>query len=98
MSVGERGQTRLRVVIIDDSADLRELLRMTLERAGTFTVVGEARNGGEGVDAVAAQQPDVALLDILMPDMDGREALPLIRARCPQTVIVMLSSLGSSEM
>src|SRR4051812_34981069 len=70
---------------------------MTLERAGTFTVVGEAGSGREGIDVVAAQRPDVALLDILMPEMDGLEALPLIRARCPETVVVMLSSVGSSE-
>ncbi|WP_027861690.1 response regulator [Marmoricola sp. URHB0036] len=98
MSLTERLQTTLRVVIIDDSADLREVLRMTLERAGTFAVVGEAGNGREGADLVAAQRPDVALLDIMMPDMDGLEALSQIRSRCPETVIVMLSSLGSAQM
>ena len=71
---------------------------MTLERSGTFTVVGEAGTGRGGLDVVVAERPDVVLLDVRMPDMDGLEALPLIRAQAPQTVVVMLSSLGSTAL
>jgi len=95
---GASNHPGLRVVIVDDSPDLRDLLRMTLERSGTFRVVGEAGTGRKGVDVVVAQRPDVVLLDVRMPDMDGLEALPLIRAQAPQTVVVMLSSLGSSTL
>jgi signal transduction histidine kinase len=88
----------LRVVVVDDTPDLRDLMRMALERSGDFVVVGEADNGRAGVEATAEHQPDVVFLDIAMPVMDGLEALPLARAACPGATIVMLSGFGASEM
>ncbi|MET0998691.1 MAG: response regulator [Marmoricola sp.] len=88
----------LRVVVVDDTPDLRDLMRMALERSGDFAVVGEAGNGAEGVEVADLQQPDVVFLDIAMPVMDGLEALPRIRAACPGATIVMLSGFGASEM
>jgi DNA-binding NarL/FixJ family response regulator len=87
----------LSVVVIDDSEDLRDLLRISLERAAVFAVVAEAADGEQGVAAVRASQPDVVLLDIAMPVMDGLQALPLIREACPTTVVVMLSAFGDSS-
>ena len=71
-------------VIIDDAPDLRDLLRITLESGG-FDVVAEAGDGRTGIEAASAQPPDVILLDLTMPVMDGLEALPALRAGLPAT-------------
>ena len=85
------------VVAIDDSEDLLFLVRGALERSGQFQVVAEAADGEQGVAAVRAHQPDLVLLDILMPVMDGIQALPLIRHECPDAIVVMLSALGDAS-
>lgn len=91
-------QTRaLRVVIIDDTSDLRELLRIALQRGG-FEVVGEAGDGSRGIDIVRLHRPDVVLLDLAMPVMDGIEALPSIRRLVPAGKIVVLSGFGAQQM
>ena len=82
------------LVLVDDSEDLRLLLRMALQRDDEFRVVGEAANGEAGLAAALQCHPDVVLLDIAMPVMDGLQALPLIREACPDTVVVMLSAFG----
>src|SRR3954447_2702578 len=64
----------VRAVVVDDVDDMRQLLRLLLEREGDFTVVGEADNGQSGVAAVLAHRPDLVLLDITMPVMDGVQA------------------------
>lgn len=87
----------LRTVIIDDTADLRDLLRLALDRGG-FDVVGEAGDGRAGIDLVRAERPDVVLLDLSMPVMDGLEALPTIRRSCPTAKIVVLSGFGATQM
>jgi DNA-binding NarL/FixJ family response regulator len=89
--------TNVRVLIVDDSEDLRFLMRMTLDRQAGFTVVAEAADGAQGVAAAAAHQPDVVLLDISMPVMDGLQALPLIRAECPAAKVVMLSAFEATS-
>ncbi len=88
----------LGVLVVDDTPDLRDLLRMALERRGEFHVVAEASNGREGIELARAHQPDLVLLDISMPVMDGLEALPQIRAACPRAAVVMLSGFGATEM
>ena len=85
------------VVLVDDSEDLRFLLRVELERNGDFRVLAEAADGEEGVAAVRESKPDVVLLDILMPVMDGMQALELIRKEFPDTIVVMLSALGDAS-
>lgn len=87
-----------RVVIIDDTADLRLLLTMTLAIDGRFEVVGEADNGAEGVELCRETRPDAVLLDAMMPVMDGLAALPLIRAACPDARIVMLSANSAPDV
>jgi signal transduction histidine kinase len=88
----------LRVLVVDDTPDLRDLLTMALERTGEFEVVAQAENGRQAVDVVSSVDPDVVLLDIAMPVMDGLEALPLVRRSCPEAIVVMLSGFGASEM
>jgi YesN/AraC family two-component response regulator len=82
----------LNVLVVDDSADLRELISMVIERdpAG-WQVVGTAGEGEAAVVEARHTQPDLVLLDIAMPVMDGMQALPLIREACPNAVVVMLS-------
>ena len=86
------------VLLVDDTADLRALVRMALERRGDFRVVAEAGDGREGVDTAKTHQPDVVLLDIAMPVMSGLEALPLIREVCPTATVIMLSGFGADKM
>jgi signal transduction histidine kinase len=86
------------VLVVDDTPDLRDLLTMALERTGEFEVVAHAENGREAVDSAASYDPDLVLLDIAMPVMDGLEALPLVRKACPDAMVVMLSGFGASEM
>ena len=87
----------LRVVIIDDTADLRGLLRIALDRGG-MRVVGEAGDGQAGIEAVRISNPDVVLLDLSMPVMDGLEALPHIRKLAPEAQVIVLSGFGASEL
>ena len=82
----------LSVLVVDDSEDLRELISMVLERHPQgWRVVATAAEGQSAVDQARTSQPDLVLLDIAMPVMDGMEALPLIREAAPAATVVMLS-------
>jgi CheY-like chemotaxis protein len=82
----------LNVLVVDDSPDLRELISMVIERhPDGWQVVATAAEGQQAVDQAKDTQPDLVLLDIAMPVMDGMQALPLIRQACPEAVVVMLS-------
>lgn len=78
--------------------ELRQLIKLTLERSGRFDVVGQAGNGREGIDVVAATEPDLVLLDISMPVMDGLEALPEICRAVPAARVVMLSGFSEARL
>lgn len=80
-----------RVVIADDSDDVRLLLRAQLEMDGRFAVVGEANDGSVAVEVARQQQPDLIVLDLAMPRVDGLAALPLLREAAPGARIVVLS-------
>jgi len=81
-------------VIIDDSGSIRLLLKGILEEIG-IKVVGFATNGKEGIDVVEKTRPALVCLDVDMPIMTGLEALPQIRAACPQTKVVMITGNAS---
>lgn len=87
-----------RVLIVDDSDELRLLLRIRMERTDNLEVVGEAGDGLEGVEQARALQPDVVVLDVAMPRMDGLEALPLIREAAPGVRVIVLSGFNESTM
>lgn len=91
------GTTRRRVVLADDAPDVRLLLSVQLDIMG-LEVVGEATTGREAVDLVAEHVPDIVLLDLSMPEMDGLEAATRIRADHPGAVIVILSGYAASTM
>jgi len=83
--------SRIKVVLVDDVPELRLLVRLTLEEDPEIEVVGEASNGRDGVAVVEASDPDLVLLDLSMPDMDGLEAIPLMRRHAPRARVVVLS-------
>jgi CheY-like chemotaxis protein len=85
----------LRVLIVDDNADIRRLVRLRLEMEGGFEVVPDAADGRAAIEAVGLHLPDVVLLDLSMPVMDGLEALPLLRQALPYGRIIMLSGFDS---
>jgi len=87
-----------RVLIADDVQDLRSMLRLALELSGRFTVVAEAMNGAHAVDLAAMYTPDLALLDLSMPTLDGLEALPRILEVSPDTKVVVLSGFEEARM
>lgn len=86
------------VLLVDDVADLRFLLRVVLENDGAFQVVGEAGDGLAAVDLASRLAPDVILLDLSMPTMDGLEALPRLRQVLPTCVIAVLSGFEGSRV
>jgi len=86
------------VVIIDDTDDVRLLVRLALEGGGGFQVVGEADNGLSGIEEVERAQPDLVMLDLRMPVMSGLEALPRIKRACPSARVVVLSGFEADVM
>lgn len=91
----ERAATR--VFIIDDHELVRTGLRSVLDCERDFEVVGEAGTAADGIAAVRQLRPEVVLLDIRLPDRSGIEACREIRAACPDTRIIMLTSVGTGE-
>jgi DNA-binding NarL/FixJ family response regulator len=81
------------VLLVDDDEDMRMVVRTRLELDGRFSVVGESINGAHGVDDAKALQPDIVVLDLMMPVLDGEAALPLIRRVSCDAVVVTFSAL-----
>ena len=86
---GGRSERRPTVVLVDDSEEVRSLVRTRLELSGLFDVVGEGRDGAEAISLAYRHEPSTMLLDISMPTMDGIEALPAILALAPDTCVVV---------
>lgn len=86
------------VLIVDDVRGLRVLLRLALEESGEFRIVGEAGDGEEAIAKARELQPRLVLLDLAMPRMDGLEALPLLRAASPGSVVVVLSGFAEAAV
>ena len=87
----------IRVLIVDDHAILREGIRSLLERQDGIVVVGEASNGRQGLDQVAELEPDIVLMDVTMPEMNGLEATRLIKEKHPQVKILILTQHDNRE-
>ncbi len=85
----------LRVLIADDAALTRRFLRAVLENCGQFEVAGEARDGDMAVAMAQALQPDVVLLDLVMPRVYGTSALSRIRLVAPNAMVIVVSGLDS---
>lgn len=91
-------QPRYTALLADDVPELRRLLRHVLEWSERFSVIAEAEDGAQAIDLVAALKPDLVLLDISMPVMDGIEALPRILAAAPGTKVVILSGFEAERL
>ncbi|HET6809509.1 MAG TPA: response regulator [Acidimicrobiales bacterium] len=87
----------VRVLIVDDSSDIRLMLRLLLGRDDRFDVVGEGGDGREAIELAAQLRPDVVLLDRHMPRLGGLEAMPEIRRVSPDTEIVLYTAAGGAE-
>ena len=91
--------SEIRVVLVDDEPLLRHGLRMILEGAPGISVIGEAGNGKEGVELILAEEPDVVLMDIRMPVMDGIEATAQLHslAGARDIPVMMLTAFDTDE-
>lgn len=91
--------SEIRVVLVDDEPLLRHGLRMILEGAPGISVIGEAGNGKEGVELILPEEPDVVLMDIRMPVMDGIEATAQLHslAGARDIPVVMLTAFDTDE-
>jgi len=85
------------VLLVDDEALVRAGLRLILETADDLSVAGEADDGRAAIDAVRRQRPDVVLMDIRMPRLDGLAALEAIRATTRPPSVVMLTTFDTDE-
>jgi NarL family two-component system response regulator LiaR len=85
------------VMIVDDHAVVRQGIRALLEAEGGFQVVGEAGSGGEAVLLAADLAPDIVLMDLVMPEMDGVTATRLLKERSPRSQVIVLTSYHEDE-
>lgn len=85
-----------RLLIADDALIMRMKIRDVAQKAG-WTVVGEASNGAEAVAKYAELRPDLVTMDLVMPELDGLEALRAIRGKFPAAAVVMISAVNQKE-
>ncbi len=90
--------TTIRVVIADDHLIVREGLRMILANYENIQVVGEAENGLRAIELAEETHPDVILMDLRMPDVDGLTAISKIKAQWPEIAIVILTTYNEDEL
>ena len=85
------------ILICDDAAFMRMMIKDILTKNG-YNVVGEAENGAKGVEKYNELKPDLVLMDITMPEMDGIAALKAIKANDPGASVIMCSAMGQQAM
>jgi two-component system chemotaxis response regulator CheY len=85
------------VLIVDDEPHIRKYIGLIIQKLGTPTII-EAANGAEAVAAYAQHQPDLVLMDVNMPVMDGLQALERITLAHPDALVVMLTSLATRNV
>jgi two-component system, chemotaxis family, chemotaxis protein CheY len=86
-----------KVLLVDDEAHIRKFVGLLVKQLGNPTII-EACNGQEAVAKYASEQPDLVLMDVNMPLLDGIGALRQIRAEDPEAVVILLTSLSSRQM
>ena len=91
-------QRRKKILIADDAAFMRMMAKEIFAKEKEYEIAGEAANGKEAVEQYVKLKPDLVLMDITMPEMDGIEALKRIKATDPDAVVVMMSAMGQSQM
>ena len=85
------------ILICDDAAFMRMMIKDILTKNG-YNVVGEAENGAKAVEKYAELKPDLVLMDITMPEMDGIQALKAIKGADPGATVIMCSAMGQQAM
>ena len=85
------------ILICDDAAFMRMMIKDILTKNG-YNVVGEAENGAKAVEKYQELKPDLVLMDITMPEMDGIQALKAIKAADPSATVIMCSAMGQQAM
>ncbi len=85
------------ILICDDAAFMRMMIKDILTKNG-YNVIGEAENGAKGVEKYNELKPDLVLMDITMPEMDGIAALKAIKANDPGASVIMCSAMGQQAM
>ena len=85
------------ILISDDAAFMRMMIKDILTKNG-YKVVGEAENGAKAVEKYAELKPDLVLMDITMPEMDGIQALKKIKESDPSALVIMCSAMGQQAM
>jgi len=90
--------TKVSFLIVDDAIFMRTLLRKIIEEVNGYTVLAEASNGKEAIEAAKMYQPDIITLDITMPEMDGINALPRILEASPNSRVIVVSAMGQQSM
>ena len=90
-------QPLIKVLLVDDHSVVRQGLRSFLELLGDIQIVGEASGGAEAVGLAIQLSPDIVLMDLVMPGMNGIEATRQICARCPATKVIALTSFLADE-
>jgi DNA-binding NarL/FixJ family response regulator len=88
----------MRILVCDDVPEMRQLVRFALEEDLEQVVVGEARDGEEVVERARDLRPDVVVLDLSMPEMDGLQAIRLLNEVAPRTGIVVFTGFGGAVM
>jgi DNA-binding NarL/FixJ family response regulator len=88
----------VRILVVDDNAMIRFHLREMLEQKPEWVVVGEAVNGRDALEACGKQKPDLAVMDFLMPEMDGLEAARLLSKQSPTVPILMITVDPSRQL
>jgi len=91
------GDDKIRVLIVDDIADTRENIRKLLQFEKDMDVIGGAGTGRQAIDLTRELKPDVVIMDINMPDMDGITTTEVIRQQNPAVQIVILSVQGDAS-
>lgn len=89
--------SKIRVVVVNDQIAVNELWQQMLDMTDDMTCVGMARNGLEALQVVDEMQPDIVIMDVMMPGMDGNQATRIIRERHPNTQIVVYSAYNGME-
>ncbi len=87
----------IKILIVDDHTVVRDGLKAMLERQEDFRVAGEAKNGLEAVDYAKSLEPDVVLMDLRMPELDGVEAMRRIRSQDPDIKFIVLTTFDTDE-
>ncbi|MEY2588900.1 MAG: hypothetical protein QOJ67_884 [Acidimicrobiaceae bacterium] len=95
---GVDSRPAIRVLLVDDQPAVRDLIRLTMLLEGCFDVIAEASNGADAIELAGTHQPDLVVLDLLMPVLDGAEALPRIAAAAPNATIVVLTAVEPSAL